>query len=178
MGIRKMTELSSKLNFVFRFSAGYAGNSAKSHLWMAYAQMEYQYNEGRKMNSVLKQALMTRQTAAQQLTELYRRHERCFGDYASIAECQSHCETYYREYDEPEYNHLAPAWQRGHRATQQLQSGRRQPTGNRKQLSQLPPLAPKPKPPPPASTAKTDTQKLADPKGSNFKYSSELGIRI
>lgn len=170
--------MEQQVEFSICFSAGYADNSAKSHLWMAYAQMEYQYNEGRKMSSVLKQALMTHQTAAQQLTELYRRHERCFGDYASITECQSYCETYYREYDEPEYNQLASAWQRGQRSTQQLQSGGRQPTGNRKQFSQMPPLAPKPKPPQPLSTVKTDTEKLVEPKGSNFKYSSEFSEKI
>lgn len=138
------------------------------------------------MHSVLKEALMTRQTAANQLTELYRRYERCFGDYFSIAECQAHCDTYYREYDEPDYNHAPPSnWQRGqrHGQQQQQQSGRKQPSGNKKQLTQLPTLAPKPKPPAAAaarsasatvSTAKTDAQKFADTKASNFKYSSEF----
>lgn len=130
---------------------------------------------------------MTRQAAANQLTELYRRYERCFGDYFSIAECQAHCDTYYREYDEPDYNHLEPPsnWQRGQRQGQQQhqqQSGRRQPSGNKKQLTQLPTLAPKPKSPAAAagsatatvSTAKTDAQKSGDTKPSNFKYSSEF----
>lgn len=139
------------------------------------------------MHSVLKEALLTRQTAASQLTELYRRYERCFGDYFSIAECQSHCDTYYREYDEPDYNHLAPPsnWQRGQRqGQQQHQSGRRQPPGNKKQLTQLPTLAPKPKPKPPSAaaavaalpTAKTDAHKFAETKASNFKYSSEFSV--
>ncbi|KAH8396075.1 hypothetical protein KR222_002677, partial [Zaprionus bogoriensis] len=145
----------------------YAGNSAKSHLWIAYAQMEFQYNDGRKMRSVLKQALMARQAAAQQLTELYRRHERCFGDYATIAECQQQCATYFREIDD---NHLVPLWPA--RASQQQQQQQQQPQGRRQATTASRRNITQPPPQPPASAPAKS--KSVEPKASNFKYSPHL----
>lgn len=69
----------------------YPGNSKKSYLWLAYAQMESEHNGGHKIRTVLQQALMALPAEVEGITDLYRRYERCFGTSATIADCQAYC---------------------------------------------------------------------------------------
>ncbi|KAL7743774.1 hypothetical protein ACLKA6_016833 [Drosophila palustris] len=178
----------------------YPGSSDRSHLWLAYAQMEGEYNAGRKMRTVLQQALSALSATAQNveaITDLYRRYERCFGTSDTIADCQTYCEQIQSQIQRSSFVPAAGRYQRpttyaqGRRGQQQQQS---QDKSNRKQhLTKKPmpsikrELEPKPKKMMTTQNQKqkekekpkqTQTQKPTadndEPKEPNFKYSPHL----
>ncbi|KAH8387346.1 hypothetical protein KR093_006497, partial [Drosophila rubida] len=95
----------------------YPGSSDRVDLWLACAQMDAEYNGGRKIRSLLQQALRSLPISVMGISDLYRRYERCFGNYETISQCQVYC-TQILESDH------VPAPQR----TTTFAQGRRQPT--------------------------------------------------
>jgi len=158
------------------YHLGYPGNSKKSYLWLAYAQMESEHNGGQKIRTVLQQALTALPGEVEGITDLYRRYERCFGTSDTIADCQAFCE----EIQEKTY---IPSRRRSSTFTQ----GRRQLTpfqsnADRKHLpsakkSIIREVLPPKKPLPPAKKISQKKPTADEPKApSFFKYSSKLSI--
>ncbi|EDW62514.1 RNA-binding protein 4F isoform X1 [Drosophila virilis] len=147
----------------------YPGSSVKSHLWLAYAQMESEYNSGRKMTTVLRQALsaLSMTPDVHVIAELYRRNERCFGTYQTIADCQAYCEAYMQVHSKVEtYRQPSSTW-RG--------QGDRKQMGNQKPVKR--PSAPLPrKQVPAAKKIMPPGPPSKEPKESNFKYSPNLEV--
>ncbi|XP_034489711.1 RNA-binding protein 4F [Drosophila innubila] len=159
----------------------YPGSSDKSHLWLAYAQMEGEYNAGLKIRTVLQQALMSLPANAEGISHLYRRYERCFGNCDTIADCQAYCQ-------QIQESNLMPGgrpqrgttYAQGRRQQTQFQDkpGRKHlPTGPAKNpfrpVKKELPAAKKPIPP-----AKKNVQKKKpaadESKAPNFKYAPHL----
>jgi len=70
-------------------SLGYPGSSIRGLLWLNFAQMESEYNGGHGTRDVLRKALS--QPVLENglmVQEFFRRYERCYGTYESIAACQ------------------------------------------------------------------------------------------
>ncbi|XP_039496669.1 RNA-binding protein 4F [Drosophila santomea] len=86
------THLASPANgwHIWRQIMGYPGSSHRGLLWLGFAQMESEYNAGQGTRDVLREALS--QPVLEDgimVQELYRRYERCYGTYESIAACQA-----------------------------------------------------------------------------------------
>lgn len=144
----------------------YPGSSVKSHLWLAYAQMESEYNSGRKMTTVLRQALsaLSMTPDVHVIAELYRRNERCFGSYQTISDCQAYCEAYMQVHNKVETYRQPSTW-RGQADRKQM--------GNQKPVKR--PSAPLPrKQVPAAKKVMPPGPPSKEPKEPNFKYSREL----
>ncbi|TDG43260.1 hypothetical protein AWZ03_010317 [Drosophila navojoa] len=141
----------------------YPGSSVKAHLWLAYAQMEIQYNKSQKVSIVLRQALeaLSMSPEVQIIVEFYRRHERCFGNYESIAECQKYCEAYMEQAGS--YGHQS-AWRQG--------NTRRMPAYQKPERK--PPIKSSKKPLPAAKKTMPSSSQAKEAKESNFKYSSNM----
>ncbi|XP_017051921.1 RNA-binding protein 4F [Drosophila ficusphila] len=184
------THLSSPANGsdIWRQIMGYPGSSHRGLLWLGYAQMESEYNAGQGTRDILREALS--QPALENglvVQELYRRYERCYGTYESIAACQA--------LDLPrEYNNLR------RKPNSHQQQTRPQPQQNREPLNREqrrrqahqqqqqtqrgtkrphPPSAPRnesPHGPPPASKARLTAPPPAEPRESNFKYSQSIEL--
>ncbi|KAM8718365.1 hypothetical protein ACLKA7_000178 [Drosophila subpalustris] len=171
----------------------YPGSSDRSHLWLAYAQMEGEYNAGRKMRTVLQQALSALSATAQNveaITDLYRRYERCFGTSDTIADCQTYCEQIQSQIQRSSFVPAAGRYQRpttyaqGRRGQQQQQQSQDKSGQRKKPMPSIKrELDSKPKK---MMTTQNQKQKekpkekqkpTADndePKEPNFKYSPHL----
>ncbi|XP_023162071.2 RNA-binding protein 4F isoform X1 [Drosophila hydei] len=144
----------------------YPGSSVRSHLWLSYAQMEIEYNKGHKVSIVLRQALeaLSMTPDVHVIVELYRRNERCFGNYESIAECQKYCEAYVEQQQHVDPYRQQSAWRQGNnRRIQSYQKPEKKPPikSSRKQLPAAKKIMPSE---PPAKETKE----------SNFKYSPNM----
>ncbi|XP_034106184.1 RNA-binding protein 4F [Drosophila albomicans] len=165
----------------------YPGSSDRVDLWLACAQMDAEYNGGRKIRSLLQQALSTLPANVVGISDLYRRYERCFGNYETIAQCQAYC-------TEIQLSNHVSAPQRSTTFAQ----GRRQPvqpkTANKKHFAggagggaqspsskklkkDLPAHKKQPPPPPPPAAAAPPApikKETFETKPANFKYSTTL----
>ncbi|KRG07408.1 RNA-binding protein 4F isoform X2 [Drosophila mojavensis] len=141
----------------------YPGNSVKAHLWVAYAQMEIEYNKREKVSIVFRQALeaLSMTPEVQVIVEFYRRHERCFGNYESIAECQKYCEAYM---EQAESYKRQPAWQQP--------NTRRMPAYQKPERK--PAIKSSKKPLPAAKKTMPSSSPAKEAKESNFKYSPNM----
>lgn len=75
---------------IWRQIMGYPGSSIRGLLWLNFAQMESEYNGGHGTRDVLRKALS--QPVLENglmVQEFFRRYERCYGTYESIAACQA-----------------------------------------------------------------------------------------
>lgn len=78
------------LYFQISLFPGYPGSTQRGLLWLGYAQMESEYNAGQGTRDVLREALSQPSLEdGLMVQELYRRYERCYGTYESIAACQA-----------------------------------------------------------------------------------------
>ncbi|KAH8262101.1 hypothetical protein KR038_004089, partial [Drosophila bunnanda] len=76
---------------VWRQIMGYPGCVLNGRLWANFCQMEMEYNGvGQGTRDIFREAFgQPYLTEGQVLHELYRRYERCFGTYETIAACQT-----------------------------------------------------------------------------------------
>ncbi|KAH8287015.1 hypothetical protein KR054_000574, partial [Drosophila jambulina] len=75
---------------IWRQIMGYPGSSQRGLLWLGFAQMESEYNAGQGTRDILREALNQPYLAdGLMVQELYRRYERCYGTYETIAACQA-----------------------------------------------------------------------------------------
>ncbi|KAH8245516.1 hypothetical protein KR032_011216, partial [Drosophila birchii] len=75
---------------IWRQIMGYPGSNQRGMLWMSYAQMESEYNAGQSTRDILREALeQPCLVDGLVVHELFRRYERCYGTYESIAACQA-----------------------------------------------------------------------------------------
>ncbi|XP_017009254.2 RNA-binding protein 4F [Drosophila takahashii] len=185
------THLASPANgaHIWRQIMGYPGSSHRGLLWLGYAQMESEYNAGQGTRDILREALT--QPALEDglmVQELYRRYERCYGTYESIAACQAL--ELPAEYMKPR-SRLKPNSQqvfpRQQQQQQPLNREQRRRQAHEQQQQQQPPLvrkrplgkaAPRTESPEVATKATrlTETNPSAENRESNFKYSPHLEI--
>ncbi|KAH8304423.1 hypothetical protein KR059_009102, partial [Drosophila kikkawai] len=117
-------------NTIWRQIMGYPGSNRRSVLWLAYAQMESEYNAGQGTRDILREALA--QPCLEDglmVQELYRRYERCYGSYETIAACQA------LELP-PEYVRKPTRQQRPQQPQQQQQATRQQRSQQPQQKTQ------------------------------------------
>ncbi|XP_020800703.1 RNA-binding protein 4F [Drosophila serrata] len=75
---------------IWRQILGYPGTNLRGQLWVNFAQMESEYNGGQGTRDILQEALaQPYMSDGQMVHELFRRYERCFGNYDTIAACQA-----------------------------------------------------------------------------------------
>ncbi|EDV91872.1 GH24363 [Drosophila grimshawi] len=148
----------------------YPGSDVKSHLWLAYAQMESEFNGGHNTSAILQQALLSlsRPSNLDAVLELYRCKERCFGTFETIAKCQLYGVPYTcmdSKFSAPWQHRAQTPYQKpGKKPTQQAANREIVPTTKKEKKQKKPP------PPTPAATTATSNES----KESNFKYSSSL----
>ncbi|KAI8035414.1 hypothetical protein M5D96_011757 [Drosophila gunungcola] len=190
------THLASPANgsHIWRQIMGYPGSSHRGLLWLGFAQMESEYNAGQGTRDVLREALS--QPALEDgimVQELYRRYERCYGTYESIAACQalelpadymrqrarvkpSSHQTISRQH-QPSQNHGEPLnREQRRRQAHQQQHQQKQPQqqGTKRPLAKLVAKTASQDGPPPASKARLTAHPAAENRESNFKYSPHL----
>ncbi|KAH8367933.1 hypothetical protein KR084_004550, partial [Drosophila pseudotakahashii] len=197
------THLASPANgsHIWRQIMGYPGSSHRGLLWLGYAQMESEYNAGQGTRDILREALA--QPALEDgimVQELYRRYERCYGTYESIAACQAlelpaeymkqrsrikpnSQQVFPRQPQQQAQSNREPLnrEQRRRQAHEQKQQQQQQlpPLGRKRPLGKSAPRTESPDVggPPPASKARlTETNPSAENRESNFKYSPHLEI--
>ncbi|XP_017065975.1 RNA-binding protein 4F [Drosophila eugracilis] len=192
------THLASPANgsHIWRQIMGYPGSSHRGLLWLGFAQMESEYNAGQGTRDVLREALS--QPSLEDgimVQELYRRYERCYGTYESIAACQAlELPTEYiklRPRMKPNSQQANSRQQqpRQHQPRQQQQQNREplnreqrrrlaheQQQGTKRPPPKLASKAELPDVPPSQSKVRLTGQSAAETRESNFKYSPHLEI--
>lgn len=119
---------------------------------------------------MLRQALeaLAMTPEVQIIVEFYRRHERCFGNYVSIAECQKYCEAYM---EQPDSHKHQPTWQQGNnKKMPAYQKPEKKPTIK----SSKKPVPTVKKSMPPVKKSMPPSCPGKEAKESSFKYSCEF----
>ncbi|XP_039153914.1 RNA-binding protein 4F isoform X1 [Drosophila simulans] len=167
---------------IWRQIMGYPGSKVRGTLWLTFAQMESEYNAGHGTRDVLRQALL--QPVLEDgilVQDMYRRFERCYGTYESIANCQAvelpaayasgsqrHRQQQQQSNREPK-NRDQPRRQ-AHEQQQQSQQQQQPKQGNK--MSKTKPSGGAS----PPSTSKVKGPANEEAKKSNFKYSPNMEI--
>ncbi|XP_032581162.1 RNA-binding protein 4F isoform X1 [Drosophila sechellia] len=155
---------------IWRQIMGYPGSTKRGMLWLTFAQMESEYNAGHGTRDVLRKALL--QPVLEDgilVQDMYRRFERCYGTYESIANCQA------VELPAAYAANPRQQQQQSNREPKNRDQPRRQAQQQPKQGNKMSKTKPSGGASPP-STSKVKGPANEEAKKSNFKYSPNMEI--
>ncbi|XP_033170171.1 RNA-binding protein 4F isoform X1 [Drosophila mauritiana] len=161
---------------IWRQIMDYPGSAKRGMLWLTFAQMESEYNAGHGTRELLRKALS--QPVLEDgilVLDMYRRFERCYGTYESIANCQAvelppaNPRQQQQQWNREPRNRDQPRRQ-AHEQQQQSQQQQQPKQGNK--MSKTKPSGGAS----PPSTSKVKGPANEEAKKSNFQYSPNMEI--